>query len=235
LERIDCLAFGPHPDDVELFCGGLLLKLRKQGYKTAVVDLTKGELSTNGDIVTRQKEANKATQILGLHTRVNLALPETDLESDSSYRFEIIKIIRQFLPKICLVPYWKDRHPGHESASRLIKSAIFDSGLIKIDTGQEIYRPETILYYMLHHSFIPSFIVDISEEMRDKLTAIKSYSSQFLDTSNSQDQTFINRPAFIESIETRAAFLGQQIGAKYGEGYHYEGVFKINNIIQFFS
>ena len=235
MEKIDCLAFGPHPDDVELFCGGLLLKLRKQGYKTAVVDLTKGELSTNGDIVTRQEEANKATQILGLQTRINLALPEGDLESDSSYRLEIIKIIRKLLPKICLVPYWKDRHPGHEFASRLIKSAIFDSGLKKIDTGQGSYRPQTILYYMLHHTFIPSFIVDISEEMRDKLAAIESYSSQFLDTSNSQDQTFINRPEFLESIEIRAAYFGQQIGVKYGEGYHHEGPLKINNIIQFFS
>ena len=91
------------------------------------------------------------------------------------------------------------------------------------------------LYYMLHHSFIPSFIVDITEEMREKMAAIKSYTSQFLDSSNGQDQTFINRPAFLESIETRAAFFGQQIGVKYGEGYHYEGLLKINNIIQFFS
>jgi bacillithiol biosynthesis deacetylase BshB1 len=235
LSSIDCLAFGPHPDDVELFCGGVLIKLKKQGYSTAIVDLTKGELSTNGDVDTRLDEAGKSKDILNLDIRLNLGLKDGALDISRENRQEVIKTIRSLRPKICLVPYWEDRHPDHEFASVLIKRAIFDAGLKKIDTGQEVYKPKIIIYYLLHNFIIPTFAVDISNEMDQKLEAIKAYVSQFSSIAKDGISTHINRPEFLSSIITRSEFLGQQIGVKYAEGFYYPGLIKIDNILNFFS
>jgi bacillithiol biosynthesis deacetylase BshB1 len=235
LNSIDCLAFGPHPDDVELFCGGVLIKLKKQGYSTAIVDLTKGELSTNGDVDTRLDEAGKSKDILNLDIRLNLGLKDGALDISRENRQEVIKTIRSLRPKICLVPYWEDRHPDHEFASVLIKRAIFDAGLKKIDTGQEVYKPKIIIYYLLHKFIIPTFAVDISNEMDQKLEAIKAYVSQFSSIAKDGISTHINRPEFLSSIITRSEFLGQQIGVKYAEGFYYPGLMKIDNILNFFS
>jgi len=235
LNSVDCLAFGPHPDDVELFCGGVLIKLKKQGFSTAVVDLTHGELSTNGDIDLRMKEAERAKQILGLDIRLNLGMKDGSLESSLQNRQEIIKTVRSLRPKICLVPYWEDRHPDHEFASHLIKRGLFDAGLVKIDTGQESFRPKTVIYYILHNMIAPTFVVDISEEMEKKLESIKTYESQFSSLPRNGVSTYINNPAFLKSIITRDEYLGQQIGVTYAEGFYYPGVFKIDNIINFFS
>jgi N-acetylglucosamine malate deacetylase 1 len=235
LKNIDCLAFGPHPDDVELFCGGLLIKLKKQGYATGVVDLTRGELSTNGDVETRLREAEKAKQILGLDIRINLGMADGSLISSEENRGEIIKTVRSIRPGICLIPYWEDRHPDHEAASRLLKQALFDSGLKKIDTGQEAYRPKSVIYYMLHHLADPTFVIDISDQMEQKLDSINAYTSQFSSISGKGDPTYINRPDFLKSIITRAEFLGQRIGVSYAEGYYYQGTIKIDDLIGFFS
>jgi bacillithiol biosynthesis deacetylase BshB1 len=144
-------------------------------------------------------------------------------------------VIRSLCPRICLIPYWEDRHPDHQTAARLLERAIFDAGLIKIKTEQKAYRPEIILYYMLHQPFTPSFIVDISEEMEFKMAAIRAYVSQFSDFSKGAQSTYINNANFLDTIQTRAEFFGQQIGSKFGEGYYYKGMLKINNILQFFS
>ncbi len=235
MNSIDCLAFGPHPDDVELFCGGTLIKLKKQGFSTAIVDLTRGELSTNGDIDTRLAEADKAKQILELDIRLNLGLSDGSLDISGENRQEIIKAIRSLRPKICLIPYWEDRHPDHESASRLLNRSIFDAGLKKIETGQETFRPKTTIYYMLHKFVDPTFVVDISDEMDQKLELIKVYVSQFSSSSKNGVSTYINKPEFLKFIVTRAEFLGQQIGVKFAEGFYYPAVMKIDNITNFFS
>jgi len=235
LKNIDCLAFGPHPDDVELFCGGILIKLKKQGYSTAVVDLTRGELSTNGDVDTRLKESERAKKILGLDIRLNLGMHDGSLENSQENRQEIIKTVRSLRPKICLIPYWEDRHPDHESASRLLKQAIFDTGLKKIDTGQEAFRPKSVIYYILHNNIDPTFVVDISDQMAQKLDSIKAYVSQFSSISGEGSPTYINKPEFLKSIITRAEFLGQRIGVSYAEGFYYPGMMKIDNLITYFS
>lgn len=232
---IDCLAFSPHPDDAELFCSGLLLKLKAQGYHIAVVDLTRGELSSNGDLKTRKKETEEATKILKLDKRFNLKIPDGNIENNEKNRVNIIKLIRQMCPKVCLLPYWEDRHPDHIAAALVLRDAIFYAGLKKIKTGQEAYRPQAILYYMLHKPFIPTFVVDISQEMDAKLDAIKAYKSQFLLETKNSIMTYINRPEFLETIVTRAKFYGQQIGCKYGEPYYYHETIKIENIMQFFA
>jgi bacillithiol biosynthesis deacetylase BshB1 len=235
LNSIDCLAFGPHPDDVELFCSGVMIKLKKQGFSTAIADLTGGELSSNGDLETRLAEAQKAKQILGLDIRINLGLRDGSLILSWENRQEIIKTIRTLRPKICLIPYWEDRHPDHESASVLLKRSIFDAGLKKIETDQEAYRPDTLIFYMLHKFFDPTFVVDISNQMDQKLESINAYVSQFSSALKKETSTFINKPEFLKSIITRAEFLGLQIGVKYGEGFYYPGAMKIDNIITFFS
>jgi bacillithiol biosynthesis deacetylase BshB1 len=235
LSHIDCLAFGPHPDDIELFCSGVLLKLKEQGFATAVVDLSGGELSSNGDVNTRLAESEQAKKILNLDIRLNLGLPDGSLVSSWENRREIIKTIRSFKPKICLIPYWQDRHPDHETSSLLLKRSLFDAGLRMIDTGQESFRPKTTLFYMLHNYFDPTFVVDISEQMDQKLESIKAYGSQFSSDTNESTPTYINKPDFLQSVITRAEFLGQKIGVKFAEGFYYREMIKIDNIINFFS
>lgn len=232
---IDCLAFSPHPDDAELFCGGLLLKLKKQGYATAIIDLTRGELSTNGNPEQRAKESARASEILQLEVRRNLHMADGNIEDSPENRKKIISVIRTYKPAICLVPYWHDRHPDHEAAADLIKRSVFCSGLNKIDTGQEAFRPASILYYMLHNNFEPSFVVDITEEMDDKTAAIMAYESQFLLQDKNTQDTYINRSRFLESLKSRAAFYGHQAGVSFAEAYYYEGRLKIDNILEYFS
>ena len=233
--QIDCLAFGAHPDDIELCCGGLLIKLKKQGHKTAVIDLTYGELSTNGDVDTRKKETNSASQILQLDQRMNLGFNDGHIINTPETRLAVIKQIRLWQPKICLIPYWVDRHPDHMNASHLIFEAIFYAGLSRINTRQEAFRPKSILYYMQHQVFDPTFIIDISDEFEDKLYAIKAYQSQFGFPGSRQTATYINRDEFIESMITRAKFYGNQIDCTYGEPYFYKGHLKIKDIMTIFS
>jgi len=235
LDKIDCIAFGPHPDDVEIFCGGTLVKLKSQGYRTAIVDLTQGELSTNGDVATRQREAEEAAAILKLDKRINLSIPDGMITSDKKNRIKIINVIRTHRPDICLVPYWEDRHPDHVDASKLIERAIFDSGLTKTESPEEPYRPKTILYYMLHHNFNPSFVVDISDEMQIKQRGIRAYASQFSLLGDESKPTPINKKDFVEFLTDRAGYLGYQIGVKYGEGFYYKGMMNIENLIEFFT
>jgi bacillithiol biosynthesis deacetylase BshB1 len=231
----DCLAFGTHPDDIELFCSGLLIKLKNQGYTTAVIDLTYGELSTNGDVATRKNETKNANKILRLDKRINLGFDDGNIINTPDTRLKIIKQVRDIKPEICILPYGKDRHPDHIKAAQLVQDAIFYAGLPRIDTGQKAFRPKSILYYMQHLDFNPTFIVDISDEFENKLNAIKAYKSQFINKDNDFIETYINRNEFIESIITRAKFYGHHISCRYGEPYFYDGDLKINDIMKIFT
>jgi bacillithiol biosynthesis deacetylase BshB1 len=227
--------FSPHPDDAELFCGGLLIKLKKQGYTTAIVDLTQGELSTNGTPEVRLAETAAATEILQLDARVNLKISDGNIEDSRENQIKIIKVIRKYRPAICLIPYWRDRHPDHEFAARLLKHALFLAGLNKIDTNQDAFRPANIISYMLHYNFDPSFVVDISNEIDQKIEAITAYKSQFTLQDTQAHDTYINRPNFLDSLRNRAAFFGQMAGVSYAEAFYYEGSIKIDNILEHFA
>ena len=235
MKKIDCLAFGAHPDDVELFCSGLLAKLPKQRYTTGIIDLTRGELSSNGTREIRESETKKASEILQVTIRQNLEFQDGNIENNHQNRIEIIKQLREYQPNIVLLPYWEDRHPDHVAASKIITDACYYSGLSKIDTNQKPHRPKTILYYMMHSIFTPSLIVDISKEMDTKIKAIKSYESQFGQSDEKNNETYINKPEFFDSIVNRAKFYGYEINAKYGEPYYYKGILKIDNIMSVFS
>jgi len=233
--EIDVLAFAPHPDDAEMGCGGLLFKLKKLGYKTGIIDLTMGELSSNGDIETRAKETRAASGILELDMRDNLNLADGNIVNDIDSRNLIIKMLRKYRPKMLLFPYYKDRHPDHENAHKLIKDSVFISGLVKYQTSLEFFRPDIVINYMLHFEFMPSFIVDISEEFEKKIEAVTAYGSQFFSKVGKDVVTHISTKSFQDILHTRARYFGLKINSSAGEGYFINSKIKINNPLAFFN
>ena len=209
--------------------------MQKQGFSTGIIDLTRGELSTNGTLEIRQAETKKASETLKVTIRENLGFQDGNIENTEQNRIEIIKCLKEFKPDLILQPYWEDRHPDHVAASKIISDACFYSGLSKLNTGQEPHRPKSILYYMMHTTFTPSFIVDISDEMDTKIKTIKSYKSQFNQSKEKKNNTYINQPEFFDSIVNRAKFYGYEIKTDFGEPYFYKGILRIDNIMNFFS
>lgn len=233
--QLDALAFGTHPDDVELFCGGTLLKLIRQGMKTGVVDLTMGELSTRGTVEVREKEAREAASRLQLSSRTNAGLPDGRIENSYGHRLKIITFLRMHRPKLIFIPYWSDRHPDHRNASIVLQEAAFYSGLEKITTGHEPFRPKHVIFYFHHEITDPSFVVDISDTFDEKMNAVRAYRSQFYDAASGERETYISSQAFIESVEIRARYFGFQIGVKYGEPFRTKTVIKIDNLAEVFA
>jgi N-acetylglucosamine malate deacetylase 1 len=224
---LDVIVFASHPDDAELTMGGTIAKLTHNKLKVGIIDLTRGELSTRGTILTRQKEAKKASAILKTAVRENLQIPDGGIVRSKANLIKLIKIIRKYKPKIVFAPYFNDRHPDHIDTSFLVKEAVFSSGLTKIITRnqnilQKAYRPGKIFYYMQTYTFEPSFIVDVTSYHDIKMNAVKSFSTQFYDSKNKGPQTFISRPEFINYIVSRSMFYGFQIGKQYGEPFYSE-------------
>jgi len=232
---VDVLAFAPHPDDAEMGCAGLLVSLKSAGYSTGIIDLTRGELSSNGDLRTREKETEKASDILRLDIRENLEMQDGNIEVTIQNKLKVIQVLRKYKPRMLICPYEKDRHPDHENSSRLIKESIFLSGLSKFKTDEESYRPDIVLNYMLHFEFNPSFIADVSDCFDKKVDAIKAYDSQFFSGKNGQIITHISTKAFKEILYTRAKYFGLMIRAEYGEPFFINSKIKINDPINFFD
>lgn len=226
--KIDILAFGAHPDDTELGCSGTLASLVKQGKKVAVADLTRGEMGSRGTADIRLKEAQKAAKIIGLSDRVNLGLPDTQLDNTRDFQLPIIEVIRRFRPHICILPAPADRHPDHGHATSLLIDAIYYSGLVKIETkdssgkSQDIHRPAHVLHYMQDRPFEPDFIYDITETLQTKEKAIKAFATQF-NVSNPGDEpeTYISDPSFFDALRARAMHFGHLAGFEYGEAFKY--------------
>lgn len=220
--KLDVLAIGAHPDDVELGCAGTIAKLTKLGYKTGIVDLTEGELGTRGNKEIRAKEATTAAKILGVKTRVNLNIPDTQIETNRDNLLKLIKIIREFKPEILLFPHWHDRHPDHTKAHNLCKEAWYYSGLKNIKTYnngeiQTSWRPLSYFNYMMKLEFIPSIIIDITDVYHIRLKAIRSFKSQFFNPKSKEPETLLSKKSFLDFLETRAKFYGQLIGVEYAE------------------
>ncbi|RMG40041.1 MAG: bacillithiol biosynthesis deacetylase BshB1, partial [Methanobacteriota archaeon] len=212
---LDILAFGAHPDDVELGCGGTLLKLAKLGYRTGIVDLTRGEMGTRGTPEEREKEAQSAAQLLKADLRVNLRIPDANIENSKENQLKVIECIREYTPRMILLPYPEDRHPDHIHASHLVKEAAFYSGLKKLQ-GSSLppHRPSRLIYYMMTNEFTPSFIVDISEEFEGKIAALKAHTSQFHNPEYPGEETFISSRNYWEAIEFRARHFGWLAGVR---------------------
>lgn len=220
--KLDALFIGSHPDDIELTCGGTVCKLAYSGKKTGIIDLTRGELSTRGNLAQRKKETDKASKVLGIKVRKNLGLKDGNIINNSDNRKKLIKLIREFHPEIVFAPYPSDRHPDHINASNLIREAVFYSGLRKIVTGNlKAYRPKKVFYYRHAYDIPVSFIMDVSDSIGKKLEAIKCYGSQFYNPkySKKEPETYISSRRFLDDIITRAKFFGFKIGAEYGEPF----------------
>lgn len=222
--KLDVLAIGAHPDDVELSCSGVLLVEKKNGKKVGIADLTQGELGTRGTAETRKQEATDAAAILSLDIRVNIGLRDGFFQNNEADQLEVIKIIRKFKPEIVLCNAPSDRHPDHGKGASLVRDACFLSGLRKIKTAfegvdQEAWRPKYVLNYIQDRFLQPNFVIDISDVMQTKLEAIKAYGTQFNSTDNSEPQTYISTPNFLDSIIYRSKMMGKMIGVQFAEGF----------------
>ncbi|SHK28250.1 bacillithiol biosynthesis deacetylase BshB1 [Desulforamulus aeronauticus] len=218
--NIDILAIGAHPDDVEVGAGGLMAKFNKLGLKTAIIDLSAGELATNGTPEIRGQEALQAAQVLGLSWRKCLNLPDRGLKTSRLTIDKLVQIIRESRPRLILCPYWEDRHPDHVQAARLVEESWFDAGLTKIQAQIKPYRPPQLWHYFLSRAGEPKFIVDVSDYYEIKREAILTHRSQFGRQASSQE-TFLNcgPGSMLAIVESRDRFLGSSIGYSYGEGF----------------
>ena len=224
MQKLDILAFGAHPDDVELGCAGTWLGAIAEGKKVGVIDLTKGELGTRGTTSQRLKEAQLASEVLGLTVRENLGMADGFFKNNKEHQFAIIETIRRFQPSIIFCNAPEDRHPDHGRAASLVEEAAFLSGLNKINTlhngvAQEAWRPTQVFHYIQSRSLTPNFVVDISKHINKKMESIMAHSSQFFDPNSNEPDTFISSAAFLEFVKGRAKELGQQIGVEYAEGF----------------
>lgn len=222
--KLDILAFGAHPDDIELGCGATIAKEVSLGKQVGAIDLTRGELGTRGSAEIRKKEAAAAAKILGLSVRENLHFEDGFFVNDKTHQLEIIKMIRKYQPEIVLCNAIDDRHIDHSKGSKLVSDACFLSGLLKIETElggklQEHWRPTQVYHYMQWKNTKPDFLVNVSDFMEVKMKAISAYASQFYDPKSKELETPISTKNFIDSIRYRARDLGRLIGVAYAEGY----------------
>ena len=222
--KLDVLAVGAHPDDIELTCSGTILKLVRQGRSVGIVDLTEGELGTRGSRQLRQEEAASASKVLGVNVRENLRIPDGNILINRENLLKVIRAIRAYRPEILLFPYWKDRHPDHEHAHTLCREAMFYAGLAKIETvaegtPQPPHRPGRWFHFMQWEEFTPSFVIDVSDVWPDRMKSILSYRSQFYDSNSKEPETVLSSPDFIDFLETRGKYYGDMIGAAYGEPF----------------
>ncbi|WP_298781480.1 bacillithiol biosynthesis deacetylase BshB1 [uncultured Polaribacter sp.] len=233
--KLDILAFGAHPDDVELGCGATIAKEISLGKKVGIIDLTRGELGTRGSADLRDIEAANAANILGVSVRENLGFADGFFVNDKKHQLEIIKMIRKYQPEIVLCNAIDDRHIDHGKGSTLVSDACFLSGLMKIETEiegdtQEKWRPKLVYHYIQWKNIKPDFVVDVSEFIEKKMKAVYAYSSQFYDPNSKEPETPITSKNFTDSVEYRARDLGRLIGVNYAEGFTTERYVAIENL-----
>ena len=224
-DKLDFLAFGAHPDDVELGCGATIAKLVSQGKKVGIVDLTRGELGTRGSAEIRTKETNEASKILGITIRENMDFKDGFFRNDEEHQLKIIQVIRKYQPDFVFCNAPDDRHIDHPKGSQLIVEASFLSGLTKINTddssgnAQKQWRPKNIYHYIQWKNLDPDFIFDVSGFHHTKMDAVKCYSSQFYDPKSKEPETPISTKNFLNFVQSRANDFGRIIGVEHGEGF----------------
>jgi bacillithiol biosynthesis deacetylase BshB1 len=222
--KIDVLAFGAHPDDVELSCSGTLIMEKKQGRTTGVIDLTEGELGSRGNVETRRNEATRSSEILGLSIRENCQLADGFFEHNQTNLLKIIAVIRAYQPEIVLCNAPEDRHPDHGKGARLVSDACFLSGLIRIETSrdgmkQSPWRPKQVFHYIQDRQLEPDFLYDISETFEQKMDSIRSFETQFHNPQVAGPDTYISKPGFLEAVKYNNQLLGKRIGVSFAEGF----------------
>jgi bacillithiol biosynthesis deacetylase BshB1 len=233
--KLDILAFGAHPDDIELGCGATIAKEVSLGKKVGIVDLTQGELGTRGSAELRIIEANNAAKILGVSVRENVGFADGFFTNDKKHQLEIIKMIRKYQPDIVLCNAIDDRHIDHGKGSKLVSDACFLSGLMKIETElegkqQEKWRPKHVYHYIQWKNIAPDFVIDVTGFTQKKQAAVLAYSSQFYDPNSKEPESPITSKTFIESINYRSRDLGRLIGVEYAEGFTSERYVAAENL-----
>lgn len=234
-KKIEVLAFGAHPDDVELGCGGTLFKLNQSGYSTGIIDLTEGELGSRGTVEERYKESAQAARILKVSLRKNLKIPDGNITLNEENRKKIIDIIRETKPTIVFAPYPNDRHPDHIYAGKLVTEGTFYAGLPKIVTDLPRHRPHRVVYYMTTYEFDPTFVVDITDQFETKFKALQSYRSQFYNPDWPGEKTFVSSKWFMEAVEFRARHYGWKAGVKYGEPFRIRELLALDDLMSIFN
>ena len=218
LDVVDVLAFGPHPDDIEIGIGGTLAKHASAGHRVGLCDLTAGEMGSNGTVDERLAEAEAARVVLGAVWRINLRLPDRAIGSEASHTLKVVELVRQVRPRVVAIPYWTDRHPDHGAASHLLTEAIFNAGLRRLPAERDAWKPEQSCYYFINDSVAPSFVVDVSAHYETKRRALACHVSQFRPAGADAVPTRLTSVRFNQLIESRDAQFGAQAGVAFAEG-----------------
>jgi len=220
--KLDVLAIFTHPDDAELTVAGTLLKLKSLGYRTGVLDVTRGEMGTRGTVEDRQLESDAAARVLNLDVRRNLALPDGHVRADDASRVAMVRVLRTHEPKVLLTHHWDDPHPDHAATAQLVREAARLVSMRRFDeeAGQETIRVPATMYVVHSRLVVPSFIVDISAFLEDKMSAIRAHTSQFFQEGSDQPATRISDRRFLDEIETRSRYYGSLIGVAAGEPFY---------------
>jgi bacillithiol biosynthesis deacetylase BshB1 len=214
---VDMLAFGAHPDDVEIGCAGLLAKMVGRGHSCGIIDLTSGEKASQGNVETRREEALKSAALLGCAFRECLGFPDTEIRNSIEYRKKVTARLRIHRPALVLAPYFSDRHPDHAACGALVYNASFLSGLKKVEAEGEPHSVRRVVYYMIHDEFHPSFYVDISSVFETRMKALKTFESQF--EKSLEEHRYIGIRDYPYFVETRCRHLGARIGKEAAEGF----------------
>jgi len=217
--KVDVLAIGAHPDDVELTIGGTVAGFVRRGKRVAVIDLTKGEMGTRGTPEKRAKESEAAAEILGLTERINLDMGDGYLTNTLENRCRLISEMRRLRPSIVLSHHWNDLHPDHCAAAEMVKDTMYPVGMSKYQAEGKSYRPNEVLFYMGHFPFDPNLIVDVSHDMETKMKACECYKSQLYKSGSNEGETTIAQPDFLDNIISRARHYGMHILKTFGEPY----------------
>lgn len=230
--KLDLLAIAPHPDDVELTCGGTMLKMAQAGYRTGILDLTQGEMGTRGTPETRLREAARAAKLLGAKVRRNLGLPDAHLRVCDEYKTAIAEVIREFEPRTVILPYWEGRHPDHYTAATLGYEACFVTGLKNYPLGGEAFRPFKILYAAAYADARPTFAVDITKQYERRRRAILAYASQFRPRNKEKgSKVALPLDALEERMSLQSRHYGRMIGVQYAEGFLVKEVAAVEDVV----
>jgi len=228
---VDVMAFGAHPDDIEICCGGTLIKLVQAGHSVVLVDMVRGEMGTRGTAETRATEAEAARQIIGAQARENLALEDGFLEVTKESKARVAQVVRQYRPRMVLVPHNQGRHPDHFVTSDIVYQGAFLAGLARFETGLEAFRPPRLLYYGHHDSFAPSVVVDITAQYERKWEAIYAYATQFRPEVGTWEHTRLTSPSFRTRLDHWMGSYGALVGKPFGEGFLVRGHLESENLL----
>lgn len=231
----DIVAFAAHPDDVELACGGTLVLAARQGWRTAVVDCTRGELSTRGTPEKRAREADAASQALGLSCRLNLGLPDGHLHDSDETRREVVQVLRRLRPRVVLAPPAVDHHADHMAVAQIVSRSFYLAGVEKYVPGEPPWRPHTLLHHLGSLADTPSLVVDITSTYADRVAAIECYQSQFHKEDASERETRISHRNFLAAVEGTARHFGALIGVEFGEAFTVQGPVPVQDLVSLFA